>query len=255
MTFKEGNIPWNKGKKGVQIPWNKGIPRSDETKRRISLSHKDKKLSDSHRKSISDTLKGQIPWNKGLTKEIDDRVRKQSDSLNGFKHNDKTRKQMSISHTGLLQPEKVRQKISKSQFGVNNSFYGRVHSDYNKQKWSEEKTGDGNPMFGKNGKNSPNWKGGVSFDPYCYKFNNNFKERVREYFNRHCFICNKREEDLGYKLDIHHVNYDKMTCCNDIKPLFVPLCRSCHMKTNGDREYWEEFFTVSLEFLTNGECY
>lgn len=33
--FKKGNIPWNKGKKGLQIPWNKGIPRSEKTKEKL----------------------------------------------------------------------------------------------------------------------------------------------------------------------------------------------------------------------------
>ena len=47
-----------------------------------------------------------------------------------------------------------------------------------------------------------------------------------------------------------------MACCEeDVKPLFVPLCVSCHCKTNADREYWEEFFTESLMFLTNGKCW
>jgi hypothetical protein len=37
----KGNIPWNKGKKGVQVSWNKGKKRSEETKRKISEAHKE----------------------------------------------------------------------------------------------------------------------------------------------------------------------------------------------------------------------
>ena len=59
--FIKGNIPWNKGKKGLQeawnkgkkgvmpIPWNKGVPWTKEVKLKISKK-----------------LKGGIPWNKGV---------------------------------------------------------------------------------------------------------------------------------------------------------------------------------------------
>jgi hypothetical protein len=53
--MKEGYIPWNKGKKGVQQPWNKG------------------------KKGV------QIPWNKGLTKDTDDRVEKNGKSISETK--------------------------------------------------------------------------------------------------------------------------------------------------------------------------
>ena len=45
MVFKKGRIPWNKGKKGLQIAWNKngngtftGRKHSEETKKKMSLS-------------------------------------------------------------------------------------------------------------------------------------------------------------------------------------------------------------------------
>ena len=105
------------------------------------------------------------------------------------------------------------------------------------------------------GENNPNWKGGTSFEPYCEKFDDDLKERVRNFFSRCCYVCGKNEIDNAERLSVHHVNYDKMICCNNIKPLFVPLCHNCHTKTNGDREYWEEFFTISLNYLTQGECF
>ena len=40
MPQKKGFIPWNKGKKGLQIPWNKGVPWSDKIKQKISQGNK-----------------------------------------------------------------------------------------------------------------------------------------------------------------------------------------------------------------------
>lgn len=105
------------------------------------------------------------------------------------------------------------------------------------------------------GENHPNWNNGSSFEPYCEKFNNDFKERCRAFFNYECVECGKSQEENGRKLSVHHVNYDKLTCCNDATPLFVVLCHSCHAKTNGDRQYWEEHFTEIIFERYNGKCY
>jgi hypothetical protein len=77
VESSKGQIPWNKGKTGVQVPWNKGKtgvqPVSDETrqKKRENMSGENnhffgKKLSEDHKKKLSDAHKGKTPWNKGL---------------------------------------------------------------------------------------------------------------------------------------------------------------------------------------------
>lgn len=87
------------------------------------------------------------------------------------------------------------------------------------------------------GKNHYNWKGGVSRDPYCYKFNASVKERVREAFGRECFLCGKNEDENGKHLDVHHVDYNKSQGCGQYWNL-VPLCVSCHARTSSNRWYW-----------------
>ena len=94
------------------------------------------------------------------------------------------------------------------------------------------------PYIDRSGSNNANWKGGVSQQYYCYKFNNTFKEYIREKFNRTCYICGKTEDELDRKLAVHHIDYNKSSICNGKEFAFVPLCHSCHAKTNGNRYYW-----------------
>ena len=107
------------------------------------------------------------------------------------------------------------------------------------------------------GENNPCWKGGVSFEPYCIKFNREFKERVRAFFGYVCQSCGHIWQPGEEKLAVHHVNYRKDSCCDvDVKPIFVPLCfRTCHTKTNHNRDYWEKYFTDLINEKYGGKCY
>jgi hypothetical protein len=220
-------------------------------------------------------MKGKKAWNKGLTKDSDKRVKKNGEGVS------KGRKEFFVTEKGQewldknwrgenhplygkkspmrgkKQSKIARQRMSDSHIGKDNHRTGFKFSEESKKKISINYgvVGERNGMYGRTGEKSPVWKGGISFEPYCEKFDYDLKERVREFFDRKCYVCGKNEIDNGRKLDVHHVNYDKMVCCNDVKPLFVPLCQSCHSKTQWDREYWEEFFTVSLELLIQGECF
>lgn len=79
------------------------------------------------------------------------------------------------------------------------------------------------------GKNNPNWNGGVSFEPYCNKFNHELKERIRNKQNRSCFLCGKSEIQNERRLSIHHIDNDKTQGCNGSKWKLVALCMSCHL--------------------------
>jgi len=74
MRFEKGHIPWNKNKcwseeikeKLKKNHWSKrddfippllGMHHTEKAKRKMSLSHKDKKFSENHRKNISEGLK------------------------------------------------------------------------------------------------------------------------------------------------------------------------------------------------------
>ena len=93
------------------------------------------------------------------------------------------------------------------------------------------------------GKDNPNWHGGISFEPYCEKFNEPKKEEVRERDNRVCQECGKTEKENKQKLSVHHIHYDKPNCDPDL----ISLCRICNITANGNRDYWEEHFMNKLE--------
>ena len=106
------------------------------------------------------------------------------------------------------------------------------------------------------GPDHPHWRGGTSFEPYCYKFNEEFKNRVRSFFGYRCVLCGKtREENHGINLSVHHVNYDKQTCCNASVPMFAVLCNKCHSKTNHNREYYEALLCAIIMKVFNGKSY
>jgi hypothetical protein len=100
------------------------------------------------------------------------------------------------------------------------------------------------------GSNAPNWQGGKSFEPYCPKFNDEFKRRVRAFFDNSCLVCGKTE-----KLCVHHCDYDKKVCCNDRPPAFVCLCNKHNLSANNNRDRWSYMFHYIIDEIYDGKCY
>jgi group I intron endonuclease len=83
----KGQIPWNKGKVGVQEAWNKGIPVTEEVKIKISKSNKGKVRTADVKKRISESLKGRKKCRKTNTRPplTEEHKRKISESLRNKK--------------------------------------------------------------------------------------------------------------------------------------------------------------------------
>lgn len=148
--------------------------------------------------------------------------------------------------------------------GDRHPLFGKHFSKESRQKMSESLSGENNPRFGKkfpeqsvriSGSGNGNWKGGISFEPYCPKFNKDLKTRVRTFFDYRCVICGKSTEENKRNLAVHHVEYDKLACCHG-KPIhFAALCHKCHSKTNYNREYWEHILHIIIDEIYNGRSY
>lgn len=99
------------------------------------------------------------------------------------------------------------------------------------------------------GAQSPVWKGGISFEPYCPKFNKTLKESIREQYNRTCQKCGEKEGKR--KLHVHHVNFDKNAGCYGKPWNLVPLHGGCHAWTTHHR--FEAFNLFVCHWALNPE--
>ena len=88
-----------------------------------------------------------------------------------------------------------------------------------------------------------NWQGGKTLEEYSKDWTDTLRLSIRE---RDGFVCQEcgihQDEIVGRfkKLDVHHIDYDKKNCNpNNL----ITLCKSCHFKTNYNREYWITYFT------------
>lgn len=156
---------------------------------------------------------GKPAWNKGKSYHAG-----KEHHLFGKHHTEKSRKKMSDSHKG--------------QIPWNTGKKG-VITPWNKGKAYLQIRGDKHPF----------WNGGSSFFPYCPKFNEILKEKIRERDSRICQLCGCTEEENGQKLSVHHVHYDKPNCNPDL----IALCNRCNLKVNSNRDYYETLFMKQLE--------
>ena len=78
--------------------------------------------------------------------------------------------------------------------------------------------------------NHPRWKGGISFLPYCPKFNESRKEKVRNQYSRTCIISGISALQNGTRLDVDHMDENKMQGCNGIPFRLIPLSHSIHSR-------------------------
>lgn len=106
-------------------------------------------------------------------------------------------------------------------------------------KWrSESFKGIANPNHGNlvlAGENNPNWKGGITHEPYAPIWvDKRFKAGIRERDNHTCQNPDCRLNDNT--LTIHHIDYDKKNC--DERNL-ITLCRACNGRANFNRDFWQ----------------
>lgn len=176
-------------------------------------------------------------------------------------YTEETCAKISASKIGKPRSEETKAKISMALTGENHPMYGKTLSEEHKAKqsaaWTPEMrtrqsvihTGENNVMKQSEvrakhkeaimkGEGHPNWRGGISFEPYCRYFNGQLKESIRNRDNRTCVLCGKSEIQNGRRLSVHHIDGDKRQGCGK-RWYLCALCISCNSRPD----------TVEKEFL------
>lgn len=251
-------ISWNKGltketderikapstcfKKG-NISHNKGEHLSKETKRKISDTKK--RLFQEGKIKSSQLGKHHSEKSKEKMSATRNRLLKEGliPPMLGKNHSEKTREKLKLINLKnplryWLGKERDRKTIEKLRI----TNIGKKHTDEHKIKISATEQGI----------SLERWEKFVSYEPYDENFNQEIKKLIKER-DGCCILCNIGLDDLKLlkrKINIHHINYDKL--CSFQQNL-ITLCNSCHMKTNTNRSSWTKFFQSLLSERYNYE--
>lgn len=173
-----------------------------------------------------------------------------------------TIRKMVISHIGKSQTPESNAKRSKTLAGRAPPNKGIPRSEETKAKISKALKGrtvspeHRAKLAAYCGEKANNWQGGISFEPYCPKFNLDLRRRVRAFFDYRCVLCGKTEVEIKRRNDVHHVEYNKLACCDGLPVQFVALCHRCHSRTNSKRSDWESMLhTIIYEIYNNRSYY
>lgn len=122
--------------------------------------------------------------------------------------------------------------LSINMSGEKNPFYGKKHSKKFRVAQSLRMGSSGVPY---------------KFAVYPYEFNNNLKGKIRKRDSYTCQICGITEEEhiivFGSLLHVHHIDYIKKNCNEEN---LISLCKSCHTRTNYNRDYWLDYFKIKI---------
>ena len=143
---------------------------------------------------------------------------------------------MSLAKKGKVFSKEHRQNLSKASKGKIKPWLKGIK----KAKLSEEhkeKISKSMKELLMSGENSPNWQGGISFEPYSIDWTETLKRAIRERDHYLCQVCSQ------YGNAVHHIDYDKKNCNpNNL----ITTCVSCNTKANFNREYWTNYFSIKL---------
>jgi len=209
--------------------YSKGRKLSEEHRRKISDANRRRTQSPETRRKIAESKIG-----KKRKPFSEDWKRKLGDVGRGKKRSDESKLKMSAIQRQLFKDEgrrKRQSELAKKQW-QDPKYRDRMSGENNCMKRPEVRAKV-------SGENCWLWKGGISYEPYCPKFNESLKEEVREAFGRKCYLCPTTEEENGERLSVHHVDYKKSQGCNGQKWSLLPLCHKCHTKTS--RQKWFYF--------------
>jgi hypothetical protein len=241
-----------------------------EQKQTTSLRMKELWKSKEHRDKVIPKLKGHTmseqgkqsvsASKEGVPKTEDEKI-KISESLKEYFKDPAVREEMSNRSKIIWKDPVVKEKLIKSQRECHANPEYRLKQSTTRKRLMKENLALKQIVLDSikkaqqmnTGEKHYNFKGCISYEPYCKLFTPEFKNRVRAFYGYKCTLCGGVSPRRA--LNVHHCTYNKMQCCDETKPLFAALCDHCHGKTNGDREEYEKQLTQIINERYGGKCY
>ena len=255
--------------------WNKGLTSKSDIRVKLSMEKAHKTLRENY---ASGKI---IHWSKGLTAETDGRIKKFAEKKKGMKyklHKENPTWFKKGESSGFSGKEhtiisKIKMGLSQKKRFENNAiwnkglkllqFSGKNHWNWQGGKEISKKEcidcGCEINRFSircrpclyriRKQYNHPNWRGGISKEPYPFEFNQELKDKIRKRDNYQCQNkeCNMTEEEhlivYGCNLTTHHLDYDKKNCSESN---LIALCNQCNFRANWNRNYWKDYYDKLL---------
>lgn len=139
----------------------------------------------------------------------------------------------------LKHSKETREKMSKNHSGKNNPMYGiRI-------------CGENHHMFGKYGKDNPNWNPDITDEERQlnrkYPEYTEWRKSIFERDNYTCQICN---DNKGGNLNAHH--FESYTNNSELRTTLsngITLCKTCHMNFHHQYGYGNNTKQQFIEFI------
>jgi 5-methylcytosine-specific restriction endonuclease McrA len=144
-------------------------------------------------------------------------INKKSISQKGKRCLEITKQKLREINKGKKQPLEVRLRMRMSHLGKKHSAI-----------WTK-RAADSH-----RGEKSHWWKGGISFGSYSKDWTKELRALVKNRDGFICYLCNNHYLN-EQQLSVHHIDYNKLN--SEFRNL-VTLCKSCHAKTNSNRDYY-----------------
>jgi hypothetical protein len=266
------------------MPPLKNTPEWDEWRRKISVARKGKPIHENTIKAVAEAnhRRGQSTESRqkisetmtGMTRPSETRIR-MSEAQKGKHPSEETRKKMSVNSKRLWENPDFAQRQSdfqklRFQNPKNHPRYGTKHTAESRRKMRESHKGCKPTFVGRahteetiailiDIKRGGLWYGAVTYEenPYCDLWTPELRRRNRFYMGNVCLLCGSPPN--GHDLHVHHVYWNKKTCCDNSKRYLVPLCRSCHFMMRGNHSFtrkdWIDYLSRIIEDYYEGKCF
>lgn len=180
------------------------------------------------------------------------RARKISSTMKGYEKSEEHKRSLSDSiKKKYREDDEYRKKQEKTFEKMHNATRGKKPWNYGLTKNDHSSIEEGSRKLSilyKDKSKTPNWKGGVSYEPYPIEFSFELKHAIKLRDNYRCRNCSQRK--LNKDLHVHHIDYCKE---NNDKSNLITLCDECHGQTcivDIEKEkYWIEYYQTLAKKL------